>query len=212
MVKKHHAWKVTEPGGYLYGECFYGVHSIEYESAPETGTFHAFALRDAKGDFAAFAEVEAYAEQREIPVVPVLFRVALGHLPRFTGSWNVPTVNPRRLEVRGRASYYAWREAFRGRSFNGTCARAFGLGTCGPTNIGPGTGGRAGSYGAPDEAVCRSGEGVSYLLCPSSVDFTYSQQGSSLVICHTRRVSSQCRSAATSTSSATTLLRHSLGR
>ncbi|MCY4653602.1 MAG: hypothetical protein OXC95_10620, partial [Dehalococcoidia bacterium] len=28
MVKKHHAWKVTEPGVYLYGEDIYGVHSI----------------------------------------------------------------------------------------------------------------------------------------------------------------------------------------
>ena len=74
MVKKHHAWKVTEPGVYLYGEDIYGVHSIAYEPVREHQTFHAFALRDAKGDFASFAEVEAYASQREIPVVPILLR------------------------------------------------------------------------------------------------------------------------------------------
>ena len=74
MVKKHHAWKVTESDVYLYGEDVYGVHSIAYEPMQEHQTYHAFALRDGKGNFAAFAEVEAYAKQREIPVVPVLFK------------------------------------------------------------------------------------------------------------------------------------------
>ena len=74
MVKKHHAWKVTEPDVYLYGEDIYGVHSIAYEPVAEEETFYAFALRDCDGAFAAFADVEAYAKQREIPVVPVLFR------------------------------------------------------------------------------------------------------------------------------------------
>ena len=74
MVKKHHAWKVTEPNVYLYGEDIYGVHSIAYEAVAEAATFYAFALRDDYGVFAAFNEVEAYATQREIPVVPVLFR------------------------------------------------------------------------------------------------------------------------------------------
>ena len=73
MVKKHHAWKVNEPDVYLYGEDIYGVHSIEYGPVPERETIHAFALRDGKGAFASFAEVEAYAKQREIPLVPVLF-------------------------------------------------------------------------------------------------------------------------------------------
>ena len=31
MVKKHHAWKVTDPDVYLDGEDIYGVHSIAYE-------------------------------------------------------------------------------------------------------------------------------------------------------------------------------------
>ena len=74
MVKKHHAWKVSEPDVWLYGEDVYGVHSIEYGPVAEQETFHAFALRGRDGAFAAFAEVEEYAKQREIPVVPVLFR------------------------------------------------------------------------------------------------------------------------------------------
>ena len=74
MVKKHHAWKVNEPDVYLYGEDIYGVHSIEYEPVPEHETFRAFALRNGKGAFASFAEVEAYAKAREIPVVLVLFK------------------------------------------------------------------------------------------------------------------------------------------
>ena len=74
MVRKHHAWKATEPDVWLYGEDIYGVHSIEYEAVAEHETFYAFALRDGDGAFAAFAEVEAYARRREIPVVPVLFR------------------------------------------------------------------------------------------------------------------------------------------
>ena len=74
MVKKHHAWKVHEPGVHLYGEDIFGVHSIEYEPVPERETFYAFALRDAGGSFAPFAKVEAYAKEREIPVVPILFK------------------------------------------------------------------------------------------------------------------------------------------
>lgn len=74
MVKKHHAWKVTEPDIWLYGEDIYGVHSIEYEPVAEQATFHAFALRHGDGAFAAFAELEDYAAQRGIPIVPVLFK------------------------------------------------------------------------------------------------------------------------------------------
>ena len=74
MVKKHHAWKVTEPNVYLYGEDIYGVHSILYEPVTEDRTFYAFSLRDATGTFASFSEMEEYAERQDIPVVPVLFR------------------------------------------------------------------------------------------------------------------------------------------
>lgn len=74
MVKKHHAWKVTEPDVYLYGEDIYGVHSITYGPVPEDRTFYAFALRDGDGAFAPFDVLEAYANRHRIPVVPVLFR------------------------------------------------------------------------------------------------------------------------------------------
>ncbi len=74
MVKKHHAWKVNDPDVYLYGEDIYGVHSITYEPVAGHETFHAFALRDGKGAFAAFEEVETYANSLAIPVVPVLFK------------------------------------------------------------------------------------------------------------------------------------------
>lgn len=74
MVKKHHAWKVREPDVFVYGEDIYGVHSIEYGPVPEDETFRAFALRNADGEFASFAELEVYARERNIPVVPVLYK------------------------------------------------------------------------------------------------------------------------------------------
>lgn len=74
MVRKHHAWKVREPDVYLYGEDIYGVHSIVYGAVAESETFYAFALRSVDGAFAPFEKVESYAEQQEIPVVPVLFK------------------------------------------------------------------------------------------------------------------------------------------
>ena len=73
MVRKHHAWKVTDPDVYLYGEDIFGVHSIIYDAVPEDRTFYAFALRDGSGSFASFAEMAAYAARRDIPTVPVLF-------------------------------------------------------------------------------------------------------------------------------------------
>ena len=73
MVRKHHAWKVTEPDVFLYGEEIYGVHSIAYDPVPEDETFHAFALRYGDGSFGSFREMADYARSRAIPVVPVLF-------------------------------------------------------------------------------------------------------------------------------------------
>ena len=73
MVRKHHAWKVTEPDIFLYGEDIYGVHSIEYDPVPENETFYAFALRFADGSFSSFQTLVSYAEERGIPVVPVLY-------------------------------------------------------------------------------------------------------------------------------------------
>ena len=72
MVKKHHAWKVTNPDVLLYGEDIYGVHSIQYDAVREDQTFYAFALRDATGVFRSMAALEEFATERSIPVVPVL--------------------------------------------------------------------------------------------------------------------------------------------
>ena len=85
MVKKHHAWKVTEPDVWLYGEDIYGVHSIAYDPVPEDRTFHAFALRDGNGEFAAFGDLERYAKSRRIPIVPVLFRGVFRSLAEVRG-------------------------------------------------------------------------------------------------------------------------------
>lgn len=73
MVRKHHAWKVTEPEVFLYGEDIYGVHSIEYDPVPEDRTFYTLALRCEDGSFASFREMTEYATAHSIPVVPVLF-------------------------------------------------------------------------------------------------------------------------------------------
>ena len=73
MVKKHHAWKMTEPDAFLYGEDIYGVHSIEYGPVPEDETLYAFALRDGECRFSSFEALVEYASQRTIPVAPVLF-------------------------------------------------------------------------------------------------------------------------------------------
>ena len=73
MVRKHHAWKVTEADVFLYGEEIYGVHSIEYEPVPEDETFYAFALRFGDGSFSSFRTMVKYAQERSIPVVPILF-------------------------------------------------------------------------------------------------------------------------------------------
>ena len=86
MVKKHHAWKVTEPDVYLYGEDIYGVHSIEYGAVRESETFYAFALRDARGTFRSMGTLERFAADRRIPVVPVLYRGdfgSVGEIRRF---------------------------------------------------------------------------------------------------------------------------------
>ncbi len=64
MVKKHHAWKIQEPDVFLYGEDIYAVHSIEYGPVAEDRTFHAFALRNGKDEFASFTDLERYTHWR----------------------------------------------------------------------------------------------------------------------------------------------------
>ena len=95
MVRKHHAWKVTEPDVFLYGEEIYGVHSIEYDPVPEDETFYAFALRYPKfirlrGARSEFGEIccdcsactafPALKSPQSVKVVPYSFG---GALPRL---------------------------------------------------------------------------------------------------------------------------------
>jgi len=85
MVKKHHAWKVAEPDAYLYGEDIYGVHSIEYGAVREEETYYAFALRDSRGDFSSMAALERFATERNISVVPVIFRGVFASIAQMRG-------------------------------------------------------------------------------------------------------------------------------
>ena len=84
MVRKHHAWKVTGPDVFLYGEEIYGVHSIEYDPVPEDRTFHAFALRFADGSFGSFRQMADYGRSYAIPVVPVLFEGTFGSVQQVS--------------------------------------------------------------------------------------------------------------------------------
>ena len=103
MVKKHHAWKVTEPNVYLYGEDIYGVHSITYGPVEEQETFYAFALRDGNGVFAAFADVESYAKQRRhTRLFRSFLRDTSGQSPRSARSWSMPTASRRCSAASGR--------------------------------------------------------------------------------------------------------------
>ena len=93
MVKKHHAWKVTGPDVYLYGDRdIYGVHSIAYGPVPEDRTFFAFALRDATGAFASFARD---ASRHGIP------RPVQGNLSLGFGDSGVLGPAPRRSTLGG---------------------------------------------------------------------------------------------------------------
>ncbi len=73
MVRKHHAWKLTSPDTYLYGEDIYGLHSIAYGPVPENRTFYAFAFCNASSDFASFTTVQRLAAKLDIATVPILF-------------------------------------------------------------------------------------------------------------------------------------------
>ena len=46
----------------------------QYGAVREEETFHAFALRDGRGDFSSMAALERFAAERSIPVVPVVYR------------------------------------------------------------------------------------------------------------------------------------------
>ena len=81
MVRKHHAWKLAQPGCehiLLYGEDLYGVHAIEYSPMREDHTFRVFASMRAPGTFDSFRETKGLAQALDIPTVPVLHEGAFG--------------------------------------------------------------------------------------------------------------------------------------
>ena len=97
MVRKHHAWKVTEQDVFLYGEEIYGVHSIEYDPVPEDETFYACALRFGDGSFGSFREMADYARARSIPVVPVLFEGTFGSVQEVRDFFRTAHAEPSAL-------------------------------------------------------------------------------------------------------------------
>ena len=102
MVKKHHAWKVTEPDVLLYGEDIYGVHSIEYDAVPEHETFYAFALRRDDGCFASFQALMTYAGKRVSRWSRFCLRGRSRRPPTCATSWAGRTARRRRWAARGK--------------------------------------------------------------------------------------------------------------
>ena len=128
MVKKHHAWKVSEPEVYLYGEDIYGVHSITYGPVPEDETFYAFALRKSEGAFASFAELEAYANERNIPVVPVLFSGQFQSLADIRGFVEHAHVEPSVLGGEREGIVLRLADGYSTREFSGSVCKSVRLG------------------------------------------------------------------------------------
>ncbi len=84
MVRKHHAWKITGPDTFLYGEDLQAVHSIRYAPIPEDRTFHAFAMLR-MGEFASWDELTKFTQGLGIPTVPLLFQGEFGRIPELNG-------------------------------------------------------------------------------------------------------------------------------
>lgn len=86
MVRKHHAWKMTDPGWTLYGEDLFAVHSIAYAPVAEHETFRAFALRAPDGTFASWEDTVTWCGTIDIETVPVLFEGKF-FSPRALNRW-----------------------------------------------------------------------------------------------------------------------------
>ena len=168
-MKKHHAWKVTEPDVWLYGEDIYGVHSIAYDPVPEDRTFYAFALRDAAGKFAAFGDLERHAESRGIPVVPVLFRGVFRSVTDLRGFLAHAPTEPSALGGQREGVVLRIEHAFPP-GFPEPSARASTRTMSRPTNTGPGTGSRAGSSNAWRSWTTRETETCHTRPHPSGLD------------------------------------------
>ena len=153
MVKKHHAWKVTEPGVYLYGEDIYGVHSIEYRPVTEHATFYAFALRGGDGAFASFAELEAYVRQRDIPLVPVLFKGRFRSVAELRAFLEQTHAEPSALGGEREGVVVRLVRRFPAAEFQANVCKSVRPGHVQATSTGPATGGLARS--APTTPWCQ---------------------------------------------------------
>ena len=147
MVKKHHAWKVQEPGVCLYAENIYAVHSIEYGPVAEQETFYAFALRDERGTFALGISRRM---RRRRTFRPSRFSTGAASLQssRFGNSSTLPTSSHHASEASGRASCCGWKRGSEDPSSPRTYAKAFDVAMCRTTSIGLGTGDLARSLDA----------------------------------------------------------------
>lgn len=78
MVRKHHAWKLSQPElqhVILYAEDLYAIHSIEYDQMPEDQTTRVFASQSNGPDtFDHFELTRELAESLGMPTVPVIYR------------------------------------------------------------------------------------------------------------------------------------------
>ncbi len=73
MVRKYHAWKTLPYVDIVfYGEDIAAEHSIRY-AVHEDETFYLFAVRE-EDRFLAWDDVEFYAQEINVPTVPVIFR------------------------------------------------------------------------------------------------------------------------------------------
>jgi len=74
MVRKHHAWKTTNPAFLdmeIYGEDMYGIHSIEYDAMDSDDTYRVFAVRY-QDEFLSWDDVADIADRLGLNTVPVL--------------------------------------------------------------------------------------------------------------------------------------------
>ena len=76
LVKKHHAWKLSDSPWLIYGENIQAVHSIEYDPISEELTFMAFAIASANGIFIPFTKMQQVCQELSIPTVPLLYEGA----------------------------------------------------------------------------------------------------------------------------------------
>ena len=101
MVRKHHAWKLAAtPDLAIYGEDLYGIHSIEYAPMAEAETFRVFGVRARIGGSDRYADwegVEAAAAQRDLSVVPVVFRGSFPSVDAVTAFFESEIQRPSRV-------------------------------------------------------------------------------------------------------------------